>query len=110
MQLAGNGGYDLGSEHFHGHVEGHDLVLSKFETVKRAKVNADGILTLVADANGTLTDPGLKANLKLANVMYEGQAMGEAVAEVHSQGEMAYLTANSTLVGAKAESDWVRCS
>ena len=103
MQLAGNGGYDLGSEHFHGHVEGHDLVLSKFETVKRTKVNADGILTLIADANGTLADPGLKANLKLANVMYEGQAMGEAVADVHSQGEVAYLTANSTVVGAKAD-------
>ena len=103
MQLAGNGGYDLGSEHFHGHVEGHDLVLSKFETVKRTKVNADGILSLVADANGTLADPGLKANLKLANVMYEGQAMGEAVADVHSQGEVAYLTANSTVVGAKAD-------
>lgn len=101
MQLAGNGGYDLGSEHFHGHVEGHDLVLSKFETVKRAKVNADGVLTLAADANGTLADPGLKANLKLANVVYEGQAMGEAVAELHSQGKVAYLTANSTLVGAK---------
>ena len=103
MQLAGNGGYDLGSEHFHGHVEGHDLVLSKFETVKRTKVNADGILSLVADANGTLADPGLKANLKLANVMYQGQAMGEAVADVHSQGEVAYLTANSTVVGAKAD-------
>ncbi|RSL15865.1 translocation and assembly module TamB [Edaphobacter aggregans] len=101
MQLAGNGGYDLGSKRFHGHVEGHDLVLSKFETVKRAKVNADGVLTLVADANGTLADPGLKANLKLANVAYEGQAMGEAVAELHSQGKIAYLTANSTLVGAK---------
>jgi translocation and assembly module TamB len=103
MQLAGNGGYDLGSEHFHGHVEGHDLVLSKFETVKRTKVNADGTLSLVADANGTLADPGLKANLKLANVMYQGQAMGEAVADVHSQGEVAYLTANSTVVGAKAD-------
>ncbi len=101
MQLAGNGGYDLASERLHGHVEGHDLVLSKFETVKRANVNADGVLTLVADANGTLTDPGVKANLKLANVVYEGQAMGEAVAELHTQGDVAYLTANSTLVGAK---------
>ncbi len=101
MQLAGNGGYDLASERFHGHVEGHDLVLSKFETVRRANLNADGILTLIADANGTLTDPGVKANLKLEKVVYEGQAMGEAVAELHTQGEMAYLTANSTLVGAK---------
>jgi translocation and assembly module TamB len=101
MQLTGNGGYDLASQHLHGHVEGHDLVLSKFETVKRANVNADAVLSLVADANGTLADPGLKANLKLANVVYEGQAMGEAVADLHTQGEVAYLTANSTVVGAK---------
>ncbi len=101
MQLAGNGGYDLASERLHGHVEGHDLVLSKFETVKRKNINGDAVLTLVADANGTLADPGLKANLKLANVVYEGQGMGEAVAELHTQGEVAYLTANSTLVGAK---------
>ncbi|HEY6373931.1 MAG TPA: translocation/assembly module TamB domain-containing protein, partial [Edaphobacter sp.] len=101
MQLAGNGGYDLASERLHGHVEGHDLVLSKFETVKRKNINGDAALTLVADANGTLADPGLKANLKLSNVVYEGQGMGEAVAELHTQGEVAYLTANSTLVGAK---------
>ena len=25
MQIAGNGGYDLRSEHLHGHVEGHDI-------------------------------------------------------------------------------------
>ena len=62
MQIAGNGGYDLGTEHLHGHVEGHDLVLSKFETVQRTNLNADGIADLVADANGTLTEPGLKAN------------------------------------------------
>src|SRR5262249_21762757 len=36
MQIAGNGGYDMGSQHFHGHLEGQDLTLSKLETVKRS--------------------------------------------------------------------------
>ncbi|WP_260706048.1 translocation/assembly module TamB domain-containing protein [Edaphobacter flagellatus] len=101
MQLSGNGGYDLASEHLHGHIEGHDLDLAKFEAVKRSGVNADGRLTLVADANGTITEPGLHANLKLANVVYQGQAVGEAVAEAHSQGKVMYFTADSTIVGAK---------
>ena len=38
--------------------------------------------------------------------MYEGQALGEAVAEMHSQGKMMYLTADSTVVGAKLNADW----
>ena len=101
MQLVGNGGYDIGSERLHGHLEGHDLVLSKFETVKKSNVNADGTLSLVADANGTLTAPGLKANVKLAGVTYEGQAVGDAIADLHSNDKILYLTANSTLVGAK---------
>jgi translocation and assembly module TamB len=103
MQIAGSGGYDMGSEHLHGHVQGHDLVLSKFVTVQKAKVDADGVVSLVADANGTLTEPALKADLKLANVTYGGQAVGDAVASAHSEGKTMYFTASSTLVGAKLD-------
>ena len=103
MQLAGNGGYDMGTEHLHGHVEGQNLVLSKFETVKQAKTPVDGVVSVVADANGTLSEPGVKANVKLTEATYQGQAVGEAVAEVHSQGKLLYFSANSTLVGAKLD-------
>jgi translocation and assembly module TamB len=103
MQIAGNGGYDMGSQHLHGHVAGNNLVLSKFVTVQKAKMSVDGVVSVVADANGTLTEPALKADIKLANVTYEGQAVGEAVAEAHSEGKTMYFTANSTLVGAKLD-------
>ncbi|HEY6768429.1 MAG TPA: translocation/assembly module TamB domain-containing protein, partial [Candidatus Sulfotelmatobacter sp.] len=39
----------------------------------------------------------------LANVTYEGQAVGEAVANAHSEGKTMYFTADSTLVGAKLD-------
>ena len=38
MQIAGNGGYDWDNEHLHAHVEGHDILLSKFETVQEGEV------------------------------------------------------------------------
>jgi translocation and assembly module TamB len=101
MQITGNGGYDLGSRHLQGHVEGHDLVLSKFETVRKSGAKADGRLTLVADANGTVTEPALRANLRLEDITYGGQVLGEATAEAHSQGSRLFLVANSSLVGAK---------
>jgi translocation and assembly module TamB len=103
MQIAGNGGYDVGSEHLHAHVEGHDILLSKFVTVQHAKTDVDGVISVVADANGTMTQPGLKANLKVTRATYRGQGIGEAVIEAHSSGETVYVTANSTLVGAKVE-------
>ncbi len=53
-----------GNEHLHGHVEGHKLQLSKFKTVQKANTEPDGVLSLVADANGTMKEPQLKANCK----------------------------------------------
>jgi translocation and assembly module TamB len=102
-QIAGNGGYDWGSERLHAHVEGRDILLSKFVTVQEAKTDLDGVVTVVADANGTITQPGLKANLKLTALTYRGQGIGEAAVEAHSNGETVYVTANSTLVGAKVD-------
>jgi len=101
MQIAGDGGYDLGNRHLHGHLEGHNLVLSKFETVKKTGANVDGRLTLVADANGTPAEPGLRANVKLDNVTYANQAVGDATVEAHSEGEKLLFVANSNVVGTK---------
>ncbi len=103
MQIAGNGGYDLTSQHFHAHVEGNNLVLSKFDSVKTSGVAADGTLTLKADANGTIEQPGAVASLKLANISVQGHPVGDVSADLHSQGSQMYLTAHSTLVGATLE-------
>jgi translocation and assembly module TamB len=103
VQIVGNGGYDWVSEHLHAHVEGHNILLSKFETVQKANTDLDGVVSVVADADGTMTQPGLKANLKLTGVTYKGQGIGEAVVDAHSDGTTVYFTANSMLVGAKVD-------
>ena len=103
MQIAGSGGYDLTSQHFHAHVEGDNLVLSKFDTVKKSGAAVDGTLSIKADANGTIEQPGASATLKLANVTVSGHPVGQVAADVHSEGKMMYLTAHSTLVGAKID-------
>ena len=82
MQVTGNGGYDRGTGRLHGHIEGRNLVLAKFETVKRSDLNADGLLDIVADANGTVTEPNIKANARLTEAKYQGQVIGDIVAEI----------------------------
>ena len=101
MQIVGSGGYDFTSGHLHGHVEGDKLQLSKFKFVQQSNTNVDGILSLFADADGTIKEPQLKANAKLANVLLDGQAAGEMAANLHSEGNTLYVTADSTVVGAK---------
>jgi translocation and assembly module TamB len=101
MQIAGDGGYNLTSGHLHGHVEGNNLALSKFQTIQQAKLKADGRVSLVADANGTLAEPGVKASVKASGVTINGQAVGDASADVHSEGKMMFFAANSTILGAK---------
>jgi translocation and assembly module TamB len=101
MQIAGSGGYDLSSKHFHAHIQGDNLALSKFATVQKAKAPIDGSLSLIADANGTLQQPGVTAKLTLANVLAGGQPIGQLSADVHSAGSLLYLNARSTLVGAQ---------
>jgi translocation and assembly module TamB len=104
VQIAGNGGYDWGNDHLHAHVEGHDILLSKFETMQKAQTDLDGVVSVVADANGTMTQPGLKANIKLTKATFKGQGIGEAVVEGHSDGSTVYFNANSTILGAKFDS------
>jgi translocation and assembly module TamB len=103
MQIVGNGGYDLTSDRLHGHIQGNNLQLSKFKTVQDKNLNADGSLSILADADGTLTEPGLKATVKLADVKFNGQAVGEVAANLHSEGKTLIYTANSTVVGAKVD-------
>ncbi len=100
MSITGSGGYDFGSEKVHGHLQGNNLTLSKFKTVADARANVDGVVSLTADADGTLQEPNLKVNAKMAGIKFGGQTVGDATMEAHSAGRVVYYTANSTLVGA----------
>jgi translocation and assembly module TamB len=102
-RIAGNGGYDMSSGRLHGHIEGDNLVLSKFRTVAKANPNVDGTLNFIADANGTMEQPGLKATAKLAGVTLSGRALGEIDADAHSEGSELDYTLRSTLIGAKID-------
>jgi translocation and assembly module TamB len=103
MTIAGNGGYDMTSKRLHGHVAGDNLVLSKFVAFQKMNVPADGTVSLAADANGTVTEPGLKAHVGLTNVVAQGKPVGELTADVHSEGSTVFYTAQSTLVGSKVQ-------
>jgi len=97
VEIKGNGDYDLSSEHLRGHVQATDLKLSQFQTVAAAKVAVDGNLSFQADADGTMTEPGLHATLQLAKLTLGGEPLGSIHAEAHSEGSTVLFSANSQL-------------
>ncbi len=105
MTIAGNGGYDLGTKHLHAHIVGNDLRLSKFDTVRQAEPNADATLSLNLDANGTVEQPGLDAQVKLANLSVDGKAIGSANLQAKSEGSLVHYSLTSNLIGAQVAAD-----
>jgi translocation and assembly module TamB len=105
MTIEGNGGYDLGNKHLHAHVVGANLQLSKFQTVQNLNLNADALVSVNVDANGTIEQPGLQASVKLANLEAQGKPLGDATLTAHSTGTLAYYSLRSNVVGAQVTAD-----
>lgn len=103
MAINGSGGYNLGTKHLHAHMQGDNLRLSKFALFQQQSIEGDGVLSILADANGTVEQPGLNASLKLANVVAQGKSIGQATAEAHSQGSVVSYTIQSNLIGTQIE-------
>ncbi|HEY5056570.1 MAG TPA: translocation/assembly module TamB domain-containing protein, partial [Acidobacteriaceae bacterium] len=105
MQVRGNGGYDTTSKRLHGHLEGNNLVLSKFQRFSQARPGMDATLNLSADANGTTEQPGIKASAKLTRIVADGKSLGDVNVEAHSDADLLSYTAQSTLIGARIDAN-----
>jgi translocation and assembly module TamB len=100
MRITGSGGYNLTTKHVKAQLAGNNLVLSKFDTVQKADVPADGVLTFNASADGTLKEPNLHASLTLANLTVEGKPVGQVGMMANSVGSNVNYQITATLVGA----------
>lgn len=103
VQVDGNGAYNLTSKHIRAHLQGNNIRLSTLKSVQQAKSPVDGVLTFTADANGTVEQPGLTAHLALANATYTGKPIGQLNADVHSERDVVFLTANSDLLNTQIQ-------
>jgi translocation and assembly module TamB len=101
MQVTGSGGYNLATKRIRAQLAGNNLLLSKFDTVRKANPNADGVLSFTADADGTLTEPNLHAKLSLANLVVDAKPIGQLNLTAHSVGSDIFYNLDSTLVGAQ---------
>jgi translocation and assembly module TamB len=101
MSITGSGGYDLTGKRIQAQLAGNNLLLSKFDTVRKANPNADGVLSFTLHADGTTTEPNLQAKFSLAKITVEDKPVGQVDATAYSTGSDVFYDLHATLVGAQ---------
>lgn len=101
MAIHGSGSYDIASKHMAAHIMGNNLRLSKFQLVQKANPDADAVLSLNVDANGTIQQPNLRAQIQLADISYQHKRLGAVNLNANSVGSTVNYQLQSTLVGAQ---------
>ena len=101
LSITGTAGYNLGSKQITGHFSGSNLLLSKFDIIRKASPDEDALLSFSASANGTFENPDLHANLSLANITMRGKPLGDLNATADSVGSNLSYEMHSNMVGAQ---------
>ncbi len=101
MAIHGNGSYDVANKHITAHITGNNLRLSKFQLVQNANPDADAVVSLNVDANGTVQEPNLRAQVQLADISYQGHKVGALTLNANSAGSLVNYQIQSTLIGAQ---------
>jgi translocation and assembly module TamB len=98
-----NGTYDLNSKTFLANLDGTNYELERIRHLQNSGFPVTGSLQFDAHASGTLQAPSVLLGVHLTNLTLQGQPAGGLEAIAHTQGDLAYFTAHSTLRSARLE-------
>jgi translocation and assembly module TamB len=101
--ITGSGGYNLASKKITAQMSGSDLLLSKFDTIRKLNPDVNGVLSFDAKASGTMQQPDLHAKLSLTKISLDGDPLGEMHATADSTGSNLAYELHSQLVGANVD-------
>jgi translocation and assembly module TamB len=101
MEIRGSGSYNLADKHITAHITGNNLRVSKFQLVQNANPDADAVVSMNVDADGTVQEPNLRAQLQLADITFEGKPLGDLKVTASSAGSTVSYQAQSNFFGAQ---------
>jgi translocation and assembly module TamB len=95
--IIGNGTYNLKTQSFLANLDGTNFELGHFLQPKDPRLAVAGALKFDAHASGAIDSPSILAGVHLRNLVLGGQPAGALEAIVHTQGKVAYFTAQNSL-------------
>ena len=100
MQVTGSGSYNLKTKRVIAQLAGQNIRLSKIAYLTKNYPGYDATVSLKVNADGTVTEPNLKGQFSLSDIVAQGKALGELNATAHSTGSTVFYDIHSQLVGA----------
>jgi len=97
----GTGAYDHRAETFRFDLAGNGFELSHFRRLQsNGKFALSGALIFSAHGQGSVKEPQLSAHVQVDNPAIAGQSIGRVQADLHTQGDVLYLTSRSSVFNA----------
>src|SRR5215469_3053925 len=84
MALHGRGSYDIANKHVAAHITGNNIQLSKLQDIRNVNSDLDAVMSLNVDADGTIQEPNLHAQVQLADITYQGKRLGALALNANS--------------------------
>jgi len=101
MSVTGSGAYNLETKHIQAQITGNNIQLAKLDTFTKAEPNMSGVISITADANGTMQEPNLHAKISATKLINDGKDLGQIDLTAHSTGSDVFYDVNSKLLGAQ---------
>jgi translocation and assembly module TamB len=101
--VEGNGTYSLKTKNFLGNLDGTNFELAHFPQLRDSRLAMAGSLKFDAHASGTFDSPSILAGVHLRNLVLGGQPAGTLEVIAHTQGGIAYFTAQNSLAVAQLQ-------
>ena len=101
--VEGNGTYSLKTKNFLANLDGTNFELAHFPQLRDSRLAMAGSLKFDAHASGTFDSPSILAGVHLRNLVLGGQPAGSLEVVAHTQGGIAYFTAQNSLAVAQLQ-------
>jgi len=94
-RIMGSGAYDFSARTIQFTVSGTNFDLAEVSPLERSRISIAGKLDFSAQASGTLSEPQVKADLRVRGMAFNGEVLGDYVLNAVSNGPDLHLTGHS---------------
>ena len=94
-RITGSGAYDYSARTIQFNVSGTNFDLAEVSPLERSRISIAGKFDFSAQASGPLSDPQVKADLRVRGMAFNGEVLGDYVLDAVSHGADLHLTGHS---------------
>jgi len=103
--VSGAGTYNLSSHAFRFNLNGDNFDLARIPQLQRSRVSVDGRMDFTAHASGTPDEPAITANVRLRDLAFDHERVGDYTFDAVTQGAEMRVTGHSQFKAAELNID-----